>query len=221
MMENKRGDPSETTFLLENQTLVIDALRALFWKEERTLILSDLHLGKAGHFRKNGIPIPKQVHASDLDRLNLLIRKYQPQAIIFLGDLFHSEHNDEWEDFIYWSAQNRSLRLVLIKGNHDVLCPETYEKTGMEILSDLVMGPFHFSHEPSPSAYYNLAGHIHPGVKLQGRARQGVKLPCFLFSKKSGLFPAFGSFTGNNPITPSKGDHVFAITDCSVIGLVA
>ena len=42
-----------------NQTFLLSAQRTVFWEEEKTLILSDLHLGKSGHFRKSGIAIPQ------------------------------------------------------------------------------------------------------------------------------------------------------------------
>ena len=46
---------------LLNQELTLDASKAFYWHEERALVLADVHLGKAGHFRKHGVPIPRQV----------------------------------------------------------------------------------------------------------------------------------------------------------------
>ena len=40
--------------------------KCMFWKEHNSLILADLHIGKAGHFRKAGIPIPSHIHIDDL-----------------------------------------------------------------------------------------------------------------------------------------------------------
>lgn len=212
---------TEIAFSLKGQTLIIDVLKALFWKESEALILSDLHLGKAAHFRKHGIPVPARVHHMDFHRLNALMAKYQPKKVVFLGDLFHSELNDEWTDFILWTKDNPAVELMLVKGNHDILYPELYSGIEMDIVDEWITGPFHFTHKPTLSGYYNLSGHVHPGIKLLGSARQGVRLPCFLFSGQSGLFPAFGSFTGNYTVRPAKGDRIFAITDHTVIGLVA
>jgi uncharacterized protein len=43
---------------------------------------------------------------------------------------------------------------------------------------------------------YALAGHVHPGVLLGGRAHDRLRLPCFHFGPACGVLPAFGPFTG-------------------------
>lgn len=219
-MKGSQSLQKEALFQLENQELVIDLLKAIYWPEQNMLIVSDLHLGKAGHFRKNGVPIPRQVHITDFQKLNSLITKYSPGTIVFLGDLFHSEENEEWHDFVFWSKNHENRRQVLVAGNHDVLDEKAYAGTPMEVFSELVVPPFHFTHEPLESELFNLAGHIHPGVRLSGNARQGASFPCFYFTKRSGLFPAFGSFTGTYKIRPKKGDVVFALTEDFVVALI-
>ena len=89
-------------FTLLEQSLVLSIHKSIFWKEQECLIVSDLHLGKAGHFRKAGIPISSKVHVEDLDRLDLLLNTYQPKRLVMLGDLFHSDKNNEWEAFTIW-----------------------------------------------------------------------------------------------------------------------
>ncbi len=64
--------------------------RCLYWEEERSLILSDLHFGKTGHFRKAGIAVPQSVYREDLLRLLSLIQYFQPRQLLVVGDLFHS-----------------------------------------------------------------------------------------------------------------------------------
>ncbi len=113
------------------QKVILDARKSMFWVENRTLILSDLHLGKAGHFRKNGIPIPTEVHQSDLQIISSLIVEYEPLTVIFLGDLFHSEYNKEWGSFSTWLGQYLNIDMVLVRGNHDVLEEQDYIKTSL------------------------------------------------------------------------------------------
>ena len=62
----------------------------------RVLLLADIHLGKASHFRKSGIPVPEQVHDLDYQRLGKLIQDYSPKDVYFLGDLFHSSWNNTY-----------------------------------------------------------------------------------------------------------------------------
>ena len=54
---------------LHQQTLWLTAQRSIFWEEQKTLIVSDLHFGKTGHFRKSGIPVPQTIYKEDLQRL--------------------------------------------------------------------------------------------------------------------------------------------------------
>ena len=71
--------------------------KAIYWHDTQTLIVSDLHLGKASHFRKHGLPIPMESGIDDLQQLGLLLDIYKPQRLLILGDLFHSDYNQEWE----------------------------------------------------------------------------------------------------------------------------
>ena len=62
----------------------------IFWKEKNTLLLADIHLGKVGHFRKSGIPVPRKVEGVFYDKISKLKNSLNFSQIIFLGDLFHS-----------------------------------------------------------------------------------------------------------------------------------
>jgi len=208
-------------FKLKTEELIVDSDRALFWPKERLLIISDIHLGKAGHFRKHGLAIPQQVHLADLNRLSQLISEYNPLEVFFLGDLFHSDLNAEWAMFEDWLDDFSNIRFTLVLGNHDVLDPSIYEKSPLHIIDEAIRPPFSFSHEKITSPYYNLSGHIHPGVRLQGGARQGLSLPCFYFSVSFGILPAFGDFTGIAKITTRKNDILFVIAEDQIIEVVA
>lgn len=91
----------------------------------------------------------------------------------------------------------------------------------MEVFDQLFLNPFIFTHEPptfpDPSAGYILSGHVHPAVRLKGKSRQSLKLPCFYFGEKNGLLPAFGQFTGTSVIEPAPGSEVFVIVEEKVI----
>ena len=94
-----------------------------------------------------------------------------------------------------------------------------YHDLNIKLFDSLVEAPFIFTHEPLEIEHklYNLAGHIHPGVRLKGKGNQQHRLPCFYFGKKSGILPAFGSFTGLATIKVKKENRVFVITKTEVI----
>eukprot|EP01136_Pigoraptor_vietnamica_P028932 Opistho-1_new@86919 len=204
-----------------NETFILDWRRAFYWESEKILVVSDLHLGKAGHFRKHGIPIPSEIHSQDIYALNGLLADYNPNKIILLGDLFHSDFNEEWLGFKEWVLQNGAREIILVKGNHDILDDQIYQLSTMKIVDELTVGSFHFTHEFVMSELYNISGHIHPSVLLRGHARQGINLPCFCFDRASALMPAFGNFTGTYRIKPKKGSRIYAIAENHIIALIA
>ncbi len=185
--------------------------KAMYWPSQRTLMIADLHLGKAMHFRKAGIPVPNGVDELNLQRLNGLLVLARPKEVLLLGDLFHSGHNSSWSAFVALRHQHRSTAFTLVSGNHDVLSAEHYALAEMEVVPFVDHGPFHFTHHPTEHAIrYNLAGHIHPSIQLIGKAKQTVQLPCFYFGRSGGVLPAFGGFTGLYRMPRMIGDRVFA-----------
>lgn len=203
-----------TSVQIKEQTFLLHPLKAIYWVEEKTLLLADFHLGKASHFRKNGIPVPQQVTYSNYAKFNRLLKAFPMKHVIFLGDLFHSDHNEEWEKFGALIRGYKQHNFSLISGNHDIMAKREYDKFNIAVFEEpYTLGPFLLSHHPMdeiPADYYNLAGHVHPGIRLRGKARQSLRLPCFYFSDHSGLLPAFGKFTGLAIIRPKKTDQVFA-----------
>lgn len=198
---------------------VLDLLpeRVIFWKKQEALIVSDLHLGKAGHFRKHGIPVSREIHFTDLKILESLIKSHNPVEVILLGDLFHSFKNNEWDDFLRFIAVFDFVKFILVRGNHDIM--DTYP-IELNVIDLLDRPPFSFTHEKEETEGYNLSGHIHPGLRISGLAREGLTVPCFYFSSNHGVLPAFGQFTGIKKIKPMKGDKVFGIADDNVMELI-
>lgn len=213
-----------TPFRFLDQDLLLLPQKAIYWQQQNALIATDVHFGKVGHFRKAGIAIPRNMEQQDLSMLSDLIYEYQPKTVYFLGDLFHSDMNNDWDWFVLWRSQFPKLQIVLIKGNHDIISDSHYTKLGIILHKELLVGPFLMLHhplaEPEQSAKgYVLCGHIHPGVSLIGRGRQSVTLPCFAFGKNQAILPSFGSFTGRVAIVSRKTDHVFGVLKDKVIAL--
>lgn len=202
---------------LLGQRLRLIPEKGIFWEEKKYLILADLHLGKAGHFRKSGIPVSDLIHSKDIYLLDKLIARFQPEQVIFLGDLFHSDHNQGWEIFRRWMVSKAPLPFKLVLGNHDVLEARNYRIPNLEVMEKLSLHPFDLTHIPEETEGYNLAGHIHPAIKMHGKGRQSLRLPCYFFGENNGLLPAFGHFTGTAKISIKKTDVVYAIADQQVL----
>lgn len=212
-------------YRLRDQQLWLSADRCIYWEEGQSLILSDLHFGKTGHFRKAGIAVPQSVYREDLLRLLCQIQYFRPRQLLVVGDLFHSRENKELELFLKWREDFPHLGIQLIEGNHDILHKDWYEKAGIVVNPGVLpLGPFSFVHDIEDAVHgekgaadaaggdtYYFSGHIHPGIRITGMGRQHLRFPCFYFGSAYAVLPAFGRWTGTVAIDPAPDDHVFAI----------
>ena len=209
-------------YIIKDNHFWLTPQRCLFWENEQALILSDLHFGKTGHFRKNGIAVPQKIFKEDLQCLLDLIGYFKPKKIIAVGDLFHSEANKEMDLFLKWRNDFLSIDFILVKGNHDILHPDWYIKAGISINEGLyTIGGFDFVHDPAEineaSQNYLFSGHIHPGVSISGLGKQNLQFPCYYFSEKLAILPAFSKFSGLAIMKKKKTDTVFAIVNQSLV----
>ncbi|MFT3702663.1 MAG: ligase-associated DNA damage response endonuclease PdeM [Agriterribacter sp.] len=208
---------------LLNQTLWLSAGRAVFWEEEKALILADLHFGKTGHFRKEGIGIPQTIFKEDLQRLVTLIQFFKAGSLIVVGDMFHSKSNSEHDLFEKWRKDLPFLDVHLVKGNHDILKQQWYEDAGIQVhQQQLIIKDFCFLHDEevkdaSMREKFLFCGHLHPGITIRNSARQSLHFPCFHFASHCCTLPAFSKFTGVTNIRRKEEDKVFAIVEDSVM----
>ncbi len=212
-------------FNLLNQHLLLLPQKAIYWEQEKALIAADVHLGKVGHFRKAGIAVPRDMEQDDLAVLSDLIHEHRPEKIIFLGDLFHSDLNADWEWFVLWRRNFPKIKMLLIKGNHDIIHDRHYNKLDVELHKKLLIGPYLMLHHPldedrlDKAEGYVFCGHIHPGVSLTGRARQHITLPCFAFGNRQLIMPSFGKFTGKVAMRHAENDRIFGVLKDKVIAI--
>lgn len=210
---------------LRGQRMRLFAERAVFWEENRTLIVADAHLGKPSVLRAQGVPVPPGTAREDLERLGRLLQQTRARRILFLGDLFHAPLDPSdtglCSRFVRWRNVRPEVRLVLIAGNHDPAAAQIPAAFGIDTVApSLSEGPFWFSHRPGTAAAgYNLAGHVHPAVRLRGAGRWSETLPCFVFGSSGGMLPAFGSFTGNATVRPTTDDRIYVIAADEVVPL--
>ncbi|MGO4912603.1 ligase-associated DNA damage response endonuclease PdeM [Leeuwenhoekiella sp. W20_SRS_FM14] len=207
---------NQTITILDN-TFVLHPAGGIYWVEQETLLIADVHLGKVSHFRKHGSAVPYKAVAENFIQLSRIADSFKPKGICFLGDLFHSSLNTEWNLFEDWVA-SREENIILVAGNHDIIAPLKYEKLGVPIYSEIKTGTFLLTHHPEETeGFFNFCGHIHPGIRLGGIGRQVLKLSCFFKTENQLILPAFGTFTGNYYLEPKPGDAVFAVTKKEVI----
>ncbi len=213
--------PKSYPINLKGEKLLLLPEKAIWLPAYQVLLVSDVHLGKGTHFRKAGIPIPRELSQEDMANLSDLISQYKPKKIIFLGDLFHSDINDDWNWFRLWRQLHQNIELILIKGNHDIIEEQLYQNLDILVVKELFLGPFLLLHNlpKKERENYILAGHIHPGIKLRSKGRQSLTVACFYFAANYAVLPAFGKFTGKACIEAKEGDLVFAIAGQTILKL--
>ena len=205
------------TLKIVQQTFELLPQGAVYWQEQKALLLADVHLGKVSHFRKNGYAIPAQIQFSFYQKMEQLLTAHNVEKIFFLGDLFHSDRNAEWDRFVAWN-QSLSQQTILVKGNHDILPTRVLEQSGLFVVTEWMEKNILLTHHPTDrSGLFNFSGHIHPGVRLQGAGRQRLKVPCFFHQPNQMILPAFGDFTGLHLLQPKAGDRVYALTGEAVV----
>lgn len=198
--------------------------RAVWWAAEKTVFIADPHFGKAAAFRFAGIPVPETSHDDDLERLSQILTMTGAERLVILGDFLHAKTGRNEGLFAAlraWRERHAAVEMVLVEGNHDRHAgglPENLRITCVK--GPWVLGAFHCRHEPQEDAGVPvLAGHIHPAFRLSDRMGFSLRAPCFHFSPRVAILPAFGSFTGMHGIRPAADDRVFLVSADAVIGI--
>jgi uncharacterized protein len=196
---NPEDDPvvaADHTIALAGAIFVADCAGALYWPDEKLLVVADLHLEKGSAFARRGVLLPPYDTASTLARLARLIERYAPRLVIALGDSFH----DGGGPFRMAGSDRAALKVLQrgrdwlwIAGNHD---PDPADDIGGGFADVLALGALTFRHEPSPDPCDGeIAGHLHPVARVAQRGR-AVSRRCFAADGKRLVMPAFGAYAG-------------------------
>ena len=204
------------------ETLELCPERAVYWPRAATVLVADLHFGKAASFRALGVRVPRGTTGDALARLDTLINRLAPTRVVFLGDFFHAREGRNAETFdalAAWRTSHASIEMQLVRGNHDRRAGDPPSEVGIACVDGpLLEAPFALAHHPrAVSGSYVLAGHVHPCAVLVGAGRQRERLPCFHFTRDVGVLPSFGEFTGCMEIEPADQDRVWVVAEGRVV----
>lgn len=187
----KEGCPLD----LAGTQLLSRASGALWLPEARTLVVSDLHLGKAErNARRGGGLWPPYENEATLERLEAEVAALAPRTLVALGDSFD---DSACADALAEADRQRigalaeGRRLIWITGNHDP-APNGLPGEGMP---ELQLGPLTFRHIADPKQAGEVSGHYHPKASIQTKGRR-IRRKCFLLDASRVILPAFGAYTG-------------------------
>jgi uncharacterized protein len=191
--------------------------RAVVIKELNALILSDVHLGKGAHFRRNGLPVPDGAFQDDLQRLSSLVTNTGCDVYV-VGDLVHATHNEEWERFAVERSRWRN-ELTLIMGNHDQHIASHAVRLDAHLSAKHAIGNLLLVHDEGDLSNEDvhktngqIVGHVHPAIRLDGD-----RFACFHLQGSILTLPAFGRFTGMKTMSLEAADCVYVCLDQQVL----
>jgi DNA ligase-associated metallophosphoesterase len=188
-------------------SLIADLSGALFWEEERLLVVSDLHLEKGSSFATRGVLLPPYDTVATLGRLASVVARHDPRTVIALGDSFHDrDAHDRLSapDREAISALQVRRDWIWISGNHDPALPSDL---GGVVASEVAIGRIAFRHEPT-GASGEIAGHLHPKARVATRGRS-MERRCFASDGERVVMPAFGAYTGGLSIRDEAFAKIF------------
>jgi uncharacterized protein len=206
---------------LRGQSLQLLAQRAVLWLEKKTLIVSDIHLGKVSAMQNVGIAVPEGTMDNDLQNLKVLVERTKAEKCIIVGDLIHSKNGLSGRvktKFKEWLS-NVDCGIELVIGNHDrALIKQVPEGWNLHVHKEhLLIEPFCFSHYPRNfEEYFVWSGHIHPQFLIKSRHDQ-LTLRCFHVSENQGILPAFSDFVGGAYVKKEPRSKVYIIAHDTVI----
>ena len=179
---------------------------ALWMPNTKTIVVSDLHLGKSNRIaRRSGALIPPYENAETLARLAQAVSALEPQTVICLGDSFDDLAGTDAlaeTDLATLVGLQAGRDWIWIEGNHD---PGPIDLGGSH-RATVVIGDLAFRHIAT-DATPEVSGHYHPkfGIKGAGRTR-----PCFIYDAHRLILPAFGAYTGGLRATHPDVRRLFA-----------
>jgi uncharacterized protein len=199
---------SDCALVVAGVELAADAAGALYWPEQRLLVVADLHLEKGSAFAARGVLLPPYDTAATLSRLALLIMHYAPRVVVALGDSFHDGRGPARladTDRASLHGLQRGRDWIWITGNHD---PEPATGVGGRFLDVFSSGTITFRHEPVAQSPGVIAGHLHPVARVSRRGR-AVSRRCFVGDGDRLVMPAFGAYAGGLNVRDRAFAEVF------------
>src|SRR5438067_10071710 len=170
---------------------------ALLLREERALVISDLHLGFEGALAEQGVSIPRFQRRVVLERLGKMLDRGQAEKVIIAGDFKHEFSKNLVDEWVEVKQVLRFLKdrvtPVLVRGNHDNYLATILWDLNLPLNNRADIGGYTivYGHEEVSTLHPIIMGHEHPAVKLKDDLGATVSVPAFLVTEPLLVLPAF------------------------------
>ena len=184
--------------------------RAVYLHEAETVVLADLHLGRAA---TSAVDVPLDEAGDIHSRLAALITEFDPQQVVFAGDILHSFSTvpagvDEAVVDLYEQSQAAGCEPLAIEGNHDNQLESVWPGT-VESSLRLVDGTVvcHGHDEPETRGERYLIGHDHPTISIEGKRHPCLCVdPTGYRGRELIVLPAFTRLAGGVELNRLRAD---------------
>ncbi|MSR85912.1 metallophosphoesterase [Candidatus Woesearchaeota archaeon] len=170
--------------MLIHQNIEIRDL-GLYLVKEKTLIISDIHIGYEEALNRQGILVPRVFFKEFLSRLGKMLENVE--TVVLNGDIKHEfagMSSTEWKGSKELFELLAGKKIIIIQGNHDPVLPYVFTKT--KIVPFLHIGEILIVHgdvvlkEENPDVI--IIGHEHCAIGLKEGVRT-ERFKCFLKGK--------------------------------------
>ncbi len=192
---------------------------ALLLKKEKTLIITDIHIGYEEALNKQGILIPKFQQRDLVDRIERILKKTKPKLVVIAGDLKHEFGNiseTEWRHTLQFLdlLSRYAKRIILLKGNHDTLLDPIARKRNIVIKQYhrtkdkfIIHGDKILKNKDFKESKIIIIGNEHPAISLREGPRSET-YKCFLKGKYRNktliVIPSFNLVTEGTDVSKEK-----------------
>ena len=204
------------------QTRIIPLMPALVLEgKEKSIIITDLHIGFESSFASNEIFIGKNSTINEtIEEISKIIEQEKPDSLILLGDIKSSIKNiskNEWDEVpLFFEKIKEKCNIVLIPGNHDANIQRVVpDEVSMIGTVGMVQENILLTHgHTMPSENFShvdkiIMGHVHPVFFQEDSIINGQRVWVSLKTEKQNIFP---NKTGEIEITimPSFNRYFYA-----------
>lgn len=201
----------------------------LYIRKLNSLVISDIHIGYEEALNRRGVLIPRFHFEDVMSSLNYTFHLLQPllkrhgkerlDSIIVNGDLKHefgTISEQEWREILKFLdvLAQYCKKIILIKGNHDVILSPVARKRNLEVVEDYSSNGFFICHGhkvPEKAEYLKaktvVIGNEHPAVSIRDGPRSEL-FKCFLkgkFQRKNlVVLPSFNPITVGTDVLKEK-----------------
>jgi len=205
-------------------------LPAVYVRRLRALVLADTHLGFEEEAAQQGLYVPRIQLLRTMEVLRQGLDLTGADWVILAGDVKHSfsrllrSEREELSRVFQYLARERSVRVTVVRGNHDNYLPIVAKDYGVEMVQELYEKGVLVTHgHRKPQGGYPgrvevvVIGHEHPSLRLRDRLGYVAKLPAFLSAPYPALqarlvvLPAVGQYQTGTTVSLSPDTYLSPI----------